>query len=167
MSVAELMAEPDTSSSSGLPWHWLIFLPVLVSVIAGLTTLGIAIRYGDRPLPEAVTRTGPVQYGENQGLDKARALQISGHARIDPAAHGIVLELTGADLPPQLQLRLWHPTNADQDRVLTLSRGDDGSYRGVWPDGTQGLLLLLSAPDRGWEMPGAVDTAVNTLRFAP
>ncbi|MCB1601847.1 MAG: FixH family protein [Xanthomonadales bacterium] len=167
MSVVQLMAEPEIPAKAGLPWHWLIFLPVLASVIAGLTTLGIAIRYGDKPLPESVMRTGPVQHGDSQPQLRAQSLGLSATAQLDPAARGIVLELAGRDLPQQLSLRLWHPTDAGLDQVLTLTRSDDGRYRGVWPAQTQGLLLLLSSPEQGWEMPGATDVASNTLRFQP
>ncbi|MGE4071903.1 MAG: FixH family protein [Lysobacterales bacterium] len=167
MSVVQLVAEPQIPEKSGLPWHWLIFLPVLASVIAGLTTLGIAIRYGDKPLPESVMRTGPVQYGDSQPQLLARSLGLSATAELNPAARGIVLELAGHDLPEQLSLRLWHPTDAGLDQVLTLTRSDDGRYRGVWPVEAQGLRLLLSSSEQGWEMPGATDARSNTLRFQP
>lgn len=166
MSVAELGMDQDLPPAKpGIPWHWLIFLPVAASVVAGLTTLGIAIRHGDKPLPETVSRTGPVLYGEHVGVSKARALGISGAAQIDPVRHGIVLELTGRDLPASLMLRLWHPTMADHDQMVLLTRGDDGQYRGAWPTSSQGLQPLLTAPDGGWELPGAMDSAANTLRF--
>lgn len=161
------MSPPSLTGKRTWPWHWLIFLPVLVSVIAGLTTLGIAIRYGDKPLPESVMRKGPVQYGDNQGLSQAHSLNLSAVAQTNLETHGIVLTLTGEDLPAQLTLRLWHPTEASQDQVLLLTRGDDGSYRGAWPGNPQGMRLLLSAPELGWEMPGVVDATDHTLRFTP
>lgn len=165
MSVAPLSMDDSPPVKPGLPWHWLIFLPVAASVVAGLTTLGIAIRHGDKPLPETVSRTGPVLYGEHVGVSKARALGISGSAQIDPARRGITLDLVGRDLPASLMLRLWHPTMADHDQMVLLTRGDDGRYRGAWPASSQGLQLLLTAPDGAWELPGAMDTAANTLRF--
>lgn len=167
MSGTAVTMDAETPGKGGLPWHWLIFLPVAASVVAGLTTLAIAIRYGDRPLPETVTRTGPVQYGVHVGVSKAREMGISGAARIDSASHSIVLELKGSDLPAQLMLRLWHPTESDRDQVSLLTRGDDGSYRGVWPASAPGLMPLLSAPAAGWELPGAFDPAGNTLQFQP
>lgn len=165
MSVAQSVMDEDAARKGGLPWHWLVFLPVAASVVAGLTTLAIAIRHGDKPLPETVTRTGPVLYGEHIGVSKARELGISASARIDPASHGIALDLVGRDLPTSLMLRLWHPTMADRDQVVLLTRGDDGRYRGAWPQSTQGLLPLLSAPEAGWELPGEMDAAANALRF--
>lgn len=171
MGVAELSMDGDLESGppakTGLPWHWLIFLPVAASVVAGLTTLAIAIRHGDKPLPETVTRTGPVQYGEHVGVSKARALGISGTARIDTASHGISVDLVGTELPSSLLLRLWHPTMADRDQMVLLTRGDDGSYRGAWPESTAGLLPLLSAPEAGWELPGKFGATVDTLEFQP
>ena len=168
MSVAAVAIDSDARKKGGLPWHWLIFLPVLASVVAGLTTLAIAIKHGDKPLPETVTRTGPVQYGEHIGGTQARERGIQGQAVIDPASHGLVLTLTGKDLPPTLMLRLWHPTETSRDLMLPLTRGDDGSYRGVWPDGAAGLTPLLTAPEQGWELPGAADPADGlALRFQP
>jgi hypothetical protein len=165
MSVAQLSMDQDAPAKPGLPWHWLIFLPVAASVVAGLTTLAIAIRHGDKPLPETVTRTGPVLYGEHVGVSKARELGISGAARIDAASNGIIVELLGRDLPPTLMLRLWHPTMADHDQLVLLTRGDDGSYRGAWPTSTAGLQPLLSAPEAGWELPGSMSD--GSLRFQP
>lgn len=168
MSVAQLGMDaesPNAGSKNGLPWHWLIFLPVAASVVAGLTTLGIAIRHGDKPLPETVRRTGPVLYGEHVGVSKARELGISGTAHIDTASNGIIVELAGSDLPPTLMLRLWHPTMADHDQMVLLTRGDDGLYRGAWPTSTAGLQLLLSAPEAGWELPGTM--SAGSLRFQP
>jgi len=163
MSAAPL-TEKFERPPSGRLWLWLILLPVAASVVAGLTTLGIAIRYGDKPLPESVSRTGPVQYGENSGLIRARELEISGSARIDSASHAIHLTLRGRELPQQVLLRLWHPTESTLDQLLVLTRGDDGSYRGVWPAQSDGLALLLTAPDAGWELPGARNST-DTLSF--
>lgn len=167
MSVAQLSMDEDPQRKPGLPWHWLIFLPVAASVVAGLTTLAIAIRHGDKPLPETVTRTGPVQYGEHIGVSRARELGLSGNARIDSSRHGIVLDLAGKDLPASVMLRLWHPTMADHDQVLLLTRGDDGRYRGAWPLAAAGLQPLLTAADGAWELPGAWDAQAGTLRFQP
>lgn len=168
MSVAAVAIDSDARKKGGLPWHWLIFLPVLASVVAGLTTLAIAIKHGDKPLPETVTRTGPVQYGEHIGVTQARERGIQGQAVIDPASHGLVLTLSGKDLPQTLMLRLWHPTETSRDLMLPLTRGDDGSYRGVWPGDAAGLAPLLSAPEQGWELPGNADSANGlTLVFQP
>lgn len=168
MGVAAVAMDSDAEKKGGLPWHWLIFLPVLASVVAGLTTLAIAIKHGDKPLPETVTRTGPVQYGEHIGVTQARERGIQGQAVIDPASHGLVLNLSGKDLPQTLILRLWHPTETSRDLMLPLTRGDDGSYRGVWPDGAGELTPLLTAPDQGWELPGSVDPANGlALVFKP
>lgn len=157
------MATTIDTENRGLPWKWLIWLPVLASVVAGLTTLAIAIRHGDQPLPETVTRSGPVLYGEHVGVSRARELGVRGDARIDAVARGIALSLQGRELPASLSLRLWHPTEARRDLLVALTRGDDGVYRGAWPAGTQGLQPLLSGA--GWELPGQFVGA--GIRFAP
>lgn len=149
----------------GLPWKWLIWLPVLASVLAGTVTVVIAIRHADQPLPETVTRTGPVLYGEHLGVGRARALGLRGEARIDAAAHVVTLSLEGDERPANLSLRLWHPTQARQDLLLTLTRGDDGIYRSAWPTRAQGLRPLLSGA--GWELPGAFEARGARIVFRP
>lgn len=156
---------PEPPVGHGLPWKWLIWLPVLASVIGGVALLAIAHRHADQPLPEAVTRTGPVQYGRQVGIERAQALGVLGDARIDPATRAVALLLEGQGLPASVTLRLWHPTEAARDLSLTLVRGEDGVYRGDWPAQVQGLSPLLSAS--GWELPGRFDSSGKRIRFRP
>ena len=157
----------DQTRRKSWPWHWRIFLPVAASVVAGLTTLSIAIRYGDQPLPEMIVKTGPVQYGSAVGAERARELGISGEAAIDSTGSSIVVHLHGAQLPAQLQLRFWHPTEANRDQWVALVRGQDGSYRGPIAGYPTGLNALLMAPDVGWELPGSWQQQGGALRFTP
>lgn len=154
-----------TPTRKSLPWHWLIFLPVLASVIAGFTTLALAIRYGDEALPEMITKTGPVQYGNLPGLAKARELGVIGSAQFDPAYLSVTLSVQGRELPQQLELRFWHPTESARDVLVELSRGADGRYHGTLGGYPSGLNALLSAPGQGWEVNGSWNG--SQLSFTP
>lgn len=147
------------------PWHWLIFLPVLASVVAGLTTLAIAIRHGDQPLPELITKTGPVQYGNVVGIAKARERGVLASAQFTPDFLNLTVAVQGHDLPAQLELRFWHPTEASRDVLVELVRGDDGRYHGTLGGYPSGLNALLSAPAQGWEVNGS--WVGSQLSFTP
>jgi hypothetical protein len=165
MSEALTVEPAEDPAGSRLPWHWLLFLPVLAAVIAGLATLAIAIRYADTPLPTAVARTGPVQYGQVVGLLPARAAGIAGSAEIE--AGRVVLQMTGANLPETLELWLWHPTERRRDQVIPLRAAGDGRYVGELRTPLRGYHALLAAPDGAWQIPGEWLADARGLRFVP
>jgi hypothetical protein len=165
MSEALAVAAPKDTPVSRWPWHWLIFLPVAASVVAGLTTLGIAIQYGDKPLPVAVARTGPVQYGYVVGQIQAREAGVSGSADIDGSR--VALQMTGSSLPDTLELRLWHPTERSRDHVIVLRAAGDGRYVGELRDPVGGYHALLAASDGAWQIPGVWSGDARSLSFVP
>jgi hypothetical protein len=165
MSEALAVAAPKDTPSSRWPWHWLIFLPVAASVVAGLTTLGIAIKHGDKPLPAAVARTGPVQYGHVLGQIQAREAGVSGSGEIEGSR--VALQMQGGELPATLELRLWHPTERSRDHVIVLRAAGDGRYIGELRDPVGGYHALLAAPDGAWQIPGVWSADARGLRFVP
>jgi hypothetical protein len=114
------------------PVFWIMVLLPALTVVAGLTTLGIALREADPPLPEAY-------HWEGEHLDRDFAQQ-----RV-AAAHGIqvTLETHAADgvctaqviaAPDDVDaLTLLFSNAADPglDRVVRLQRVAAGEYRGA------------------------------------
>src|SRR3982750_2929065 len=100
------------------------------AVVAGLTTLWIALRSADRPLPVSY-------HWEGEHLDQDFAQQRLA------AAHGIEVEVATAggecsatlrhapDDPPSLTLTFTHSSDAGLDRVVLLRRLQPGQYRGA------------------------------------
>lgn len=109
------------------PMLWLVVgLPALV-VVAGISTVVIAIRAGGSDaIPEDVRRMAQVQTAElgpdaraaEQGLSLVFSVQDDALALL-PASGDI-------DRAAPLQLSLHHPTDAAQDQKITLAPSADG-----------------------------------------
>ena len=109
------------------PVFWLMWLLPGSAVVAGLSTLAIALHGADRPLPEAYHWEG-----ERLDADFARqraALQRAVHISFDARGgrcHAL-LSVTGED-PAALDVLLTHGSDADFDRALRLPRVGRGEY---------------------------------------
>src|SRR6187551_3231106 len=107
----------------------MLLLPA-AAVIAGLTTLLIALRSADRPLPLSY-------HWEGEHLDQDFAQQRLA------AARGIEVDITttggectamlrhAPDDPVSLTLMFTHSSDAGLDRVVLLRRLQPGQYRGT------------------------------------
>ena len=148
------------------PVLWFVWALLGGTVIAGLTTLGIALRSADHPLPETFHWEGP-------HLDRDFAL-----AR-NAAAHGTVVSFSStqgecrarvSSAPndaPALNLLFAHGSDAGLDRALYLQRVSPGEYRAACapiPAGRWRVALEDSAGQWGIreELDGSVDAL--TLR---
>ena len=114
------------------PVFWIMVLLPAATVVAGLTTLGIALREADPPLPAAY-------HWEGEHLDRDFARQRNA------AAHGIQVALTthaaegvcaarvsaAPDDVAALTLLVSSATDPGLDRVVLLKRVAPGQYRGT------------------------------------
>jgi uncharacterized protein len=123
-------SQPPAGQYRANPVFWIMLLLPASSVVAGLTTLAIALRSGDPPLPAAY-------HWEGEHLE--RDFELARNA----AAHGIEVSFT-ADLiaaechatvrsapddAATLNLLLANSADAGLDRVLLLRRVAPGEYR--------------------------------------
>lgn len=124
-------------------WPWFIIaLPASV-VVAGISTLIIAINHADSLVVDDYYREG---LGINQVLaadDAARRLQLEAHMTLDVAAGAVTLQLLGDEpvAAETINFRLIHPTDSDRDLSLVLKR-ESGAYRGQLPPGVKGRRYL-------------------------
>jgi len=145
------------------PVLWFVWALLGGTVIAGLATLGIALRSADHPLPESFHSEGP-------HLDRDFTL-----AR-NAAAHGTVVSFTSAagecraqvssapNDAPALNLLFAHGSDAGLDRVLYLQRVAPGDYRGACapiPSGRWRVALEDSAG--AWGIREELDGDVGQL----
>jgi hypothetical protein len=112
------------------PVFWIMWLLPAAAVVGGLTTLWIAMRSADRPLPLSY-------HWEGEHLDQDFAQQRLA------AARGIEVDITTAggectatlrhapDDPVSLTLMFTHSSDAGLDRVVLLRRLQPGQYRGT------------------------------------
>jgi uncharacterized protein len=147
------------------PVFWLIWVLLGSAVVAGLTTLAIAMRSADRPLPA-------VYHWEGEHLDRDFA-----QARV-AATHGIEVTLVAnpgdcsATLrnapsdPEALSLLFASGADAGLDRVLHLPRVAPGQYRGACaplPAGRWRVSLEDSAGQ--WALRGQVHGSFHRLEL--
>jgi len=155
-------------------WPWaLIALPGTV-VIASITTLVIAIHKPDALVADDYYKEG---MGINRVItrqQRAVELQLHAMAQYQATNQVMVLSLTGSDLAlrTDLQLRLVHPTLAQQDKLIKLLRQPDGTYQAHFAMAvTQPHLhwhAILENPEKTWRLSATVSPAADTIwEFSP
>ncbi|MCK7592760.1 FixH family protein [Pseudomarimonas salicorniae] len=128
-------------------------LPAVV-VVAGLVTLGIAIRAGQLDASsDAVRRMAQVQQTDMRADAQALRRGLSASLRVEDGA--LQLQLLGAgEADDALSLHFEHPSNSKLDRHIALQR--DGS---VWTARidlpvADHWRLVLRASDASWRLDG-------------
>lgn len=154
------MANPHSTSLRGeqrdtAPWYrqfwpwFLIALPATV-VIAGISTLVIAIRHDDSLVVDDYYKQG---LAINQVLAEDRTaaqLGLGAEMHIDRVTGEVSVWLRGSDpaLTEQLSLRLIHPTDAGRDISLALHYIGNSAYRGQLPAALQGRRYVQLSGER-------------------
>lgn len=155
------MNAPANNAPSQKPWYrqfwpWFIMALPATAVVAGLTTVGIAVVNQD-----SVVKDDWYKEGKAINLDFARdkrasELGIVATTRMDEVTGEVRLRLQhkeGMALPPSLTVFFQHPTLADADQKLVLSRQGD-EYRGNLPKGLTGRFHVeLGTPE--WRLLGS------------
>ena len=185
MTIEPLRSAPRTSDTRTAaqrnlrnPMLWLVVgLPALV-VVAGLSTVAIAIRAGGSDaIPEDVRRMAQIQIAElgpdaqaaEAGLSLVFSVQDDGLTLL-PASGRI-------DRAAPLRLSLYHPTDAAQDRSLSLAPSVDGwrIASGAELDGTPTPALdpahdwrvVATAADGRWRLHGRLPAGQRAVLLRP
>lgn len=160
--------EPTTETAK--PWYrqfwpWFLIALPATSVIAGLTTLTIAIRNQDSLVRDDWYKDGKAI---NQSIARdARATEmgISAELVVDDLTGEIVATLTSREAlqaPDALTLEISHPTLADQDQTVVLTHRADGKYQGGLTHGLKGLHYIeLGTPE--WRLRSSRDFPLDSL----
>ena len=150
------------------PLLWLVIALPLAAVIAGIATLAIAVRAGgSEAVPDPVRRTAQVQQldlapdhiARNEGISARLVLEADGQLQV-----GVVPDQS-ADV---LLLQLIHPTDAEQDRQVALTR-HDATWRAVLPvtDLSHDWRLQLAPADGRWRLHGRWTKASKAVELTP
>jgi hypothetical protein len=148
------------------PVFWIMWLLPCSAVVAGLSTLAVALNAGDRALPQEY-------HWEGDRLDRDFARARSA------AALGIevVLEVRGGqchaalrgavDDVAALNLLLTHGSDASLDRRVRLARIATGDYRAPCAPLASGKWrVAVDADAASWALRGVVDTGKTTVLSA-
>jgi hypothetical protein len=150
------------------PVFWLMWLLPGSAVVAGLTTLGIALRHGDPPLP-------PDYHWEGEHLDqdfalarRAAALGVQVYFGADSRLGECLATLRSAPGDPaSLTIMFTNGADPGRDRVVYLGRVAPGEYRGkcaAIPDGRWRIAVQDSSGQWAIRTQAAGSVASLTLR---
>ncbi len=115
------------------PWPWFLISLPATAVVAGLTTVWIAVTHYDGLVVGDYYKAG---LAINQTLardDAAYALGLAAAFHKEDGALTVTLTGKLATWPERLTLTLAHPTRQGQDRTLTLHHAGGGRYRVALP----------------------------------
>src|SRR5690349_7234625 len=157
----------DSSAPAGQfrsnPVFWIMWLLPAAAVVAGLATLGIALRHADPALPAAY-------HWEGEHLDQDFARQRLA------ASHGIEVDLDTSggecsatlrhapDDPASLTLMFTHSSDAGLDRVVLLRRTQAGQYHGACAPLPAGhWRLALEDATGAWAIRAQLDGSPERL----
>ncbi len=138
-----------------LPWLLLWLLPAL-SVVAGLTTVYIAVLHGDSMVKDDYYRQG-LAYNSQQAADQQAArLRLQAMLLI---VDGQLLVTLSAEqlpaLPDTLNLHLSHPTDSQADTVLSLVRQQGNQFQSrEMPAIATNWHVQLAPADDSWRLRG-------------
>jgi len=139
------------------PWPWFIVGLLGSTVVAGLTTVWIAVQGADALVVDDYYRDGKA-INRSLAADREAALREA-VARVTPdGGTRVALDILG-DAPAALTLTLSHVTRAELDRALSLARSPDGRYASPEPLPAGGYYATLAPPGRhpAWRLRGRVD----------
>jgi hypothetical protein len=144
---------------SANPVLWLVIILPLLSVVAGLTSLRLAVSRGDRELPANFHWEGGTFDADQDRLAMAATMGLSAEVRLDGPARRCVVTLHGTS-PSALRLDLTHPTSQFADRHVRLT-GNGGTYGAPCaPLGAAHWWVQLADEQGSWMLRGRVHGAL-------
>ena len=148
-------------------WPWVLIGLPLATVIAGVTTLFIAMDEPDSLVVGDYYKQGLAINRTLAREDAARALGLKGHLSIHRATGQVMLRLDAQDGldSDALSLRLFHATREEHDRRVTLNTLGGQRYGGTLetPLNLGGWNLNLEPPDAAWRLSGRVHVTADSV----
>jgi hypothetical protein len=147
------------------PVFWLMWALPGSAVLAGFTTLAIAMHSADRPLPEAYHWEG-----ERLDADFARqraALTLGVRLTLEAAAGRCVVHLaSGQTDPATLDVLLTNGADAGRDRALKLPRVAPGEYAAACTPPAPGKWRIsVDDPAGAWSVRDSADGALTRVEL--
>ncbi len=141
-----------------VPFVWLLIALPLTAVVAGFTTLWLAIQSDDGVVEDDYYRQGK-EINRVLARDQAAAkLGLESTLELNAAQHELALRLRAkpeTKFPQAVEIRFLHATRAGLDRSLIVPRNGDGSYRAPLPQLAPGHWnVQLAAND--WRLTGSL-----------
>ena len=157
------------------PWYrepmvWLVVALPLSVVVAGFSTLAIAINAGGTDASrDRVQRTAQIQITDLAADRLASQLGLHGQLVIDAGSGAVRLTLAAmpSDAPARLELQLSHPIDADRDQQLSLVRAGDAWLGRIDPARDHDWQMTLSPRDQRWRLLGRLRAGQSATELRP
>ncbi|MCI1728928.1 MAG: FixH family protein [Chiayiivirga sp.] len=152
------------------PMVWLVVALPLAAVIAGITTLVLALRSGGADaVPAEVRRTAQIQVEDVAADQRALRDGLSASLVVDRQTGALELRLSPAPTPTpvQLQLHLAHPQRADADLELRLVQSGAGWHGRIEPRRAHAWNLRLMPADSSWRLVGRIEPDASQVELHP
>lgn len=130
-------------------WPWFVIALPASSVVAGLTTVAIAFKNQDSVVRDDWYKDGKAINESLEREKRATALGVVATIGIDTLTGDVQVRLDGKETPPEaLTLHFSHPTQAERDQNVALTRQADGSFRGSLRNALDGRYYIdLGTPE--------------------
>ncbi len=165
------VAESTQGARAAGPMLWLVLLIPALTVVAGISTVVIAVHSGSADaVIDPVRRTAQVQDRDLRADRQAAELGLGAQARFDPETGALRLQLEGrpaVDAP--LHLHVAHPVRGSLDLDVVLAPIGDGAWLGrLHPfDASHDWNLVLRPEDDAWRLIGRMSAGADGFRLHP
>lgn len=154
-------------------WPWLLMIPPGAAVIGGFLTAYLA----GPPPALVVDDYGEIAMATEQRLardQRARELGLTARVHFASGEPGdrdsgikVALEHTSSYvLPPELALKLVHPTRAELDAAAILT-GHNGEYYGIVRRPASRMYVHLADAESSWRLVGQLPAGGASLTLLP
>ncbi|PIQ38200.1 MAG: hypothetical protein COW59_03090 [Lysobacterales bacterium CG17_big_fil_post_rev_8_21_14_2_50_64_11] len=151
------------------PMVWLMMALPAAAVVAGLTTVAIAVRAsGDDAVPESVRRTAQIQVADLAADQQAARRKLRAQLQLTRSTGAVQVAMLGSALADdRLDLRFIHTTDGAQDMRTTLVRSGD-----VWLGRSNAAMdrpwsLSLSGETDAWRLQGSLPVGQDSVLLEP
>lgn len=162
-------ADPKRQSPWRNPMVWLMVGFPLAAVVAGITTVIIAVRAGGSDaIPDEVRRTAQIQTTELGPDERAAERKLSAVFSVQEDAVEVLVATGDFDRAKPLTLSLQHPVEAAQDIALELRPNDHGGWSAAHTlDVGHAWRVQLSDAGGEWRLLGRLPAGQRGVLLRP
>lgn len=138
------------------PWAWLVFFLPLSAVIAGITTLFIALSDPDDLVVGDYYKKGKAINLEITKIKQAQKLGIAFELKFHDGE--LIIKPTGIEKKfPLLNVNFYHPTLEEKDFYLAMTPDGSGNFRQKIEQNVKGKWRMTISPfENNWKVQNVI-----------
>ncbi|TEW53694.1 hypothetical protein E2R68_11085 [Psychromonas sp. RZ22] len=132
-------------------WPWFLIILPMAAVVAGITTVFIAVDNKPDMVVDDYYKTGKAINADLSLIKKAKELGIS--AVVQQQKGELLITLDGLKDHASISLSLYHSTQSKRDKILMLTADGEGKYHFETEKSLTGKWTLRIEPfDKQWRL---------------